>query len=115
MAVTPTNLLTLTSQLMGDAQARLRQQAMASTNLDTIDTLIDKRNEIDAQQRRIMRANLAIIDMDPAVQQNIGQLTQLAGELAAGVQEMRNATTAIKAATKFIFVVEKMLTLFGIA
>lgn len=115
MAVTPSNLLTLTSQLMGDAQARLRQQAMASTNLDTINALIAQRDVIDAQQRRIMRGNLAIIDKDPAIQGNIDKLTQLASELAAGVQEMRNATSAIKAATRVISVVEKILTLFGIA
>ena len=115
MAVTPSTLLTLTSQLMGDAQARLRQQAMASTNLDTINALIAQRDAIDAQQRRIMRGNLATIDSDPKVKGNIAQLTQLAGELAAGVQEMRNATSAIKAATKIISVVEKILPLFGIA
>src|SRR5262245_2459673 len=99
MAATPSDLLTLTSELMGDAQARLRGLAMASTNPDTIDELIAQRDAIDAQQRRIMRANLAIIDNDPTVKSNIAQLTQLAGELAAGVQEMRNATSAIKAAT----------------
>lgn len=106
MAVTPSNLLTLTSQLLSDAQARLRQQAMASINLDTINALIAQRDVIDAQQRRIMRANLAIVDEDPRVQNNIDQLTQLAAELAAGVQEMRNATSAIKTATRIISVVE---------
>ena len=115
MAVTPSDLLALTSQLMGDAQARLRGLAIASTNLDTIDALIAKRDEIDAQQRRIMRANLAIIDDDPLVKGNINRLTQLAGELAGGVQEMRNATKAIKAATSFVSVVEKILPLFAIA
>lgn len=115
MAATPSNLLTLTSQLMGDAQARLRQEAMTSTNLDTIDKLIAQRDAIDAQQRRIMRANLATIDNDPTIQRNINELTQLASELAAGIQEMRNATSAIKAATRVITVVEKILPLFGIA
>lgn len=115
MAVTPSHLLALTSDLMGDAQARLRGLAMASTNPDTIDDLIAQRDAIDAQQRRIMRANLAIIDNDPRVNSNIEQLTQLAGELAAGVQEMRNATSAIKAATSFVSVVEKIVPLFGIA
>jgi len=114
MAVVPSNLLTLTSDIMSQAQARLRELAIASTNLDTINALIDKREAIDAQQRRIMRANLAIIDQDPAVQKNIDQLTQLAGELAAGVQEMRNATAAIRAATSFISVVEKLLPLLAI-
>jgi hypothetical protein len=115
MAVTPSDLLTLTSDIMGQAQARLRELAMASTNLETINALIIKREAIDAQQRRIMRANLAIIDQDPAVQQNTEQLTQLAGELAAGVREMRNATNAIRAATSFISVVEKILPLLAIA
>jgi|RhiMethySRZTD1v2_1073278.scaffolds.fasta_scaffold1337161_2 hypothetical protein len=115
MAVAPSNLLTLTSDIMSQAQARLRELAIASTNLDTINALIAKREAIDAQQRRIMRANLAIIDQDPAVQQNINQLTQLAGELAAGVQEMRNATNAIRAATSFISVVEEILPLLAIA
>ena len=115
MAVAPSNLLTLTSDIMSQAQARLRELAIASTNLDTINALIAKREAIDAQQRRIMRANLAIIDQDPAVQQNINQLTQLAGELAAGVQEMRNATNAIRAATSFISVVEEILLLLAIA
>lgn len=114
MAVAPSNLLQLTSQLMADAQARLRGLAMASTNLDTVNALIAKRDAIDAQQRRIMRANLAILDKDPAVQKNIDQLTQLAGELAAGVQEMRTATSAIKSATSFISIIEKILVLFGI-
>src|SRR5215470_6099544 len=114
MAVVPSNLLTLTSNIMSQAQARLRELAIASTNLDTINALIDKREAIDAQQRRIMRANLAIIDQDPAVQKNIDQLTQLAGELAAGVQEMRNATAAIRTATSFISVVEKLLPLLAI-
>lgn len=114
MAVTPSNLLTLTSQLMGDVQARLRQEAMTSTNLDTIDKLISQRDAIDAQQRRIMRANLTTIDNDPTIQGNINELTQLASELAAGVQDMRNATSAIKAATRVITVVEKILPLFGI-
>jgi hypothetical protein len=62
-----------------------------------------------------MRANLAIIDKDPAVKKNIDELTQLASELAAGVQEMRNATSAIKGATSFISVVDKILPLFRIA
>jgi hypothetical protein len=115
MVTAPSNILVLTSQLMGDAQARLRALAMAATNLDTIDALIAKRDAIDAQQRRIMRANMAIIDKDPAVQNNVDQLTQLAGELAAGVQEMRNATSAIKAATSFISVVDEILPLFKIA
>ena len=115
MAVAPSNLLTLTSDIMSQAQARLRELAIASTNLDTINALIAQREAIDAQQRRIMRANLAIIDQDPAVQQNINQLTQLAGELAAGVQEMRNATNAIRAATSFISVVEEILPLLAIA
>ena len=115
MAVAPSKLLTLTSDIMSQAQARLRELAIASTNLDTINALIAKREAIDAQQRRIMRANLAIIDQDPAVQQNINQLTQLAGELAAGVQEMRNATNAIRAATSFISVVEEILPLLAIA
>jgi len=115
MAATPSNLLTLTSQLMGDAQARLRQEAMTSSNLDTIDKLISQRDAIDAHQRRIMRANLATIDSDPTIQENINDLTQLASELAAGVQEMRNATSSIKAATRVITVVEKILSLFGIA
>ena len=115
MAVTPSDLLTLTSQLMGDAQARLRELAMASTNPDTIDSLIAQRDAIDAQQRRIMRANLSTIDNDPMVKKNIDQLTQLAGELAAGVQEMRNATNAIKAATSFVSVVARILPLLAIA
>ena len=115
MSATPSNLLALTSKLMGDAQARLRELAMASTNLNTIDDLIAQRDAIDVQQRRIMRANLAVIDQDPAVQRNIDQLTKLASELAAGVQEMRNATSAIKAATSFIKVVEKILPLLAIA
>src|SRR4051794_31027446 len=115
MAVAPSNLLHLTSQAMADAQARLRGLAMASTDPGTIDTLITKRDAIDAQQRRIMRANLASIDRDPAVQNNIAQLTQLTGELAAGAQEMKNATRAIKAATEVISVIEKLLPLFGIA
>jgi hypothetical protein len=114
MAVAPSNLLTLTSDIMSRAQARLRELAMASTNLDTINALIAKREAIDAQQRRIMRANLVIIDQDPAVQKNIDQLTQLAGELAAGVREMRNVTNAIKAATDFISVAEKILPLFAL-
>ncbi len=115
MAATPSNVLHLTSQAMGEAQARLRGLAMESTNLDTIDALIEKRNAIDVQQRRIMRANLVIIDKDPAVLANIAELTQLTGELAAGVQEMRNATRALKAATSFITVAEKILTQFGVA
>lgn len=114
MAVASSDLVHLTSQVMADAQARLRGLAMASTNLDTINALIAKRDAIDRQQQRIMRANLAIIDQDPAVKNNIAQLTQCAGELAAGVQEMKNATAAIKAATEFIAVVEKALPLFAI-
>jgi hypothetical protein len=114
MAVAPSNLLQLTSQIMGDAQARLRGLAIASTNLETINSLITKRDEIDAQQRRLMRANLAILDRDPAIQKNIDQLTQLAGEVAASVQEMRTATKAIKSATSFISTIEKILVLFGI-
>jgi hypothetical protein len=74
MAVAPSNLLALTSDIMGDAQTRLRGLALASTNLVTIDALIAKRDAIDAQQRRIMRANLAIIDKDPAVKKNIDEL-----------------------------------------
>ena len=62
-----------------------------------------------------MRANMAIIDKDPAVQNNIDQLTKLAGELAAGVQEMRNTTSAIKAATSFLSVIDTIFPLFGIA
>jgi hypothetical protein len=114
MAATPSNMLILASELMGDAQARLRALALASTDLATIDTLIAQRDAIDARQRRIMRANLAIIDKDPAVQQTIDQLTGLTGELAAGVQEMRDATSAIKAATKFISVVDEILPLLKI-
>lgn len=115
MTVTPSDLLALTSRLMGDAQARLRELAMASASLDTIDALIAKRDKLDAQQRRIMRANLALIDQDPEVKRNIDQLTQLASELAAGVREMRNATSAIKSATTFISVVDKILPLLAIA
>jgi hypothetical protein len=48
------------------------------------------------------------------VQQTIDQLTGLTGELAAGVQEMRDATSAIKAATKFISVVDEILPLLKI-
>jgi hypothetical protein len=109
MAASPSNILVLTSELMGDAQARLRALAMAATDLPTVDALIAKRDAIDAQQRRIMRANMAIIDKDPAVLSNVDKLTQFAGELAAGVQEMRNATAAIKAATSFIAVVDEIL------
>lgn len=115
MTVAPSDLLALASRVMGDAQARLRELAMASTNLDTINELIAKREEIDAQQRRIMRANLAIIDQDPEVKRSVDQLTQLVGELAAGVREMRNATSAIKAATTFISVVDRILPLLAIA
>src|SRR6476619_573546 len=100
MAAAPSELLHLTSQVLANAQAHLRQLAMASTDLDTINNLIAKRDAIDVQQRRIMRANLAIIDKDPAIRCNIDQLTQLAGQLTTGVQEMRNATKAIKAATR---------------
>jgi len=114
MATVPSNILVLTSQLMGDARARLRALAMAATDLDTVDALIAKRDAIDAQQRRIMRANMAIIDKDPAVKNYIDQLTRFASELAAGVQEMRNATAAIKAATSFISVVDAILPLFKI-
>ena len=114
MATVPSNILVLTSQLMGDAQARLRALAMAATDLDTIDALIAQRDTIDAQQRRIMRANMAVIDKDPAVKNNIDQLIRFASELAAGVQEMRNATAAIKAATSFISVVDAILPLFKI-
>jgi len=112
VAAAPSDLLLLISGIMGDAQSRLRGLAIASTNLVSIDALIAKRDAIDAQQRRIMRANLAIIDSDPAVKKNIDQLIQLAGKLAAGVQEMRNATKAIKAATSFLTVVEKIPPLF---
>src|SRR5262249_23300934 len=115
MAATPSNLLTLTSQLMGNAQARLRELAMASTDLDTIDDLIAQRDAIDAQQRRIMRANLATIDQDPDVKKSINKLTALTSQLAAGVQEMRDATAAIKAATTFISVVDQILSLAAIA
>jgi len=115
MTVAPSVLLTLTSQLMGDAQARLRGLAIASTDLDAIDALIKRRDAIDAQQRRIMRANLHIIDSDPAVQNNIAQLTQLTAELAAGVQEMRNVTSAIRTATKFLSIVDSLLSLARIA
>jgi hypothetical protein len=114
MAATPSNLLTLTSQLMGNAQARLRELAIASTDLTTIDNLIAKRDAIDAQQRRIMRANLAIVDQDPDVKKSINKLTTLTSELAAGVQEMRDATAAIKAATTFISVVDQILSLAAI-
>ena len=115
MAATPSNILVLTSQVMGDAQARIRALAMAAPDLETVDALIAKREVIDAQQRRIMRANMAIIDKDPAVQNNIDQLTRLTAELAAGVQEMRDATSAIRAATRFISLVDAILPLFKIA
>jgi len=114
MATLPSNILILTSQQLGDAQARLRALAMAATDLDTVNALIDKRTVIDAQQRRIMRANMSIIDDDPAVRNNIDRLTQFAGELAAGVQEMRDATSAIRAATRFISLVDAVLPLFKI-
>jgi erythromycin esterase-like protein len=113
-AAAPSDLLHLSSRVLADAQARLRGLAMASTDLQTIDTLIAKRDAIDAQQNRIMRANLATIDQDPTVKNNIDDITKLTGELAAGVQEMRNATAAIRAATEFISVAEKLLVLFGI-
>ena len=115
MAVAPSSLLRLTSQAMGDAQARLRELAITSTSLKTINTLIAKRDAIDAQQRRLMRANLAIVDKDPAVQKNVAQLTQLTGQLAAGVHEMQNATQAIKGATGFISLADKILSLFRLA
>lgn len=56
MAVAPSNLLTLTSDIMSQAQARLRQLAIASTNLNTINALIAKREAIDAQDHSLSLA-----------------------------------------------------------
>jgi hypothetical protein len=36
MATLPSNILVLTSQQLGDAQARLRSLAMAATDLETV-------------------------------------------------------------------------------
>lgn len=114
MAAAPSDLIRLSSGLLADAQARLRELATASANIDRINEMLALRDAMDARQRRIMRANLAVIDKDPAVLQNVAQLTQLAGELAAGVQEMRSATSAIKAATKVISTAERLLPLAAI-
>jgi len=114
MAASPSDMLRLSSGLLADAQARLREFAIASSDINKINEILALRDAIDARQRRIMRANLANIDKDPAVLQNMDQLTQLAGELAAGVQEMKNVTSAIKTATKVISVAERLLPLAAI-
>ena len=114
MSTNPADLVRLSSNLLGDAQARLRELAMASTNIDTINKMLMLRDTIDARQRRIMRANLAVIDKDPAVLQNVAQLTQLTAELATAVQEMKSATRAIRAATKVISTAERLLPLAAI-
>jgi hypothetical protein len=53
---------------MGKARALLRALASESPKLDTIDALIAERDAIDGRQGHIMRANLAIIDQDRAMQ-----------------------------------------------
>jgi hypothetical protein len=115
MPVAPSNLIVLTSDSLANAQARLRELAIASTDPDTINRLIRLRKSIDAQQRRIMNVNLQIIDADPAVLNNINQLTSLAGEIAAAVQEMRSITRAIRLATTVLAVAEQFLSLAAIA
>ena len=114
MPVAPSNLITLSSLTLGNAQARLRELAIASTDADTINRLLRLRDNIEAQQRRIMRANLQIIDADPAVLNNIDQLTSLAGEIAAAVQEMRSITSAIRSTTKILAAAEQFLSLVSI-
>jgi hypothetical protein len=111
MPVAPSSLIALTSRALGDAQGRLRELAIRSEDLPAIDKLIKSREAIEAQQRRIMRANLQIIDADPAVLNNIAQLTSLAGEIAAAVQEMKNIIKGIKAATKVFAAAEELLRL----
>jgi uncharacterized membrane protein AbrB (regulator of aidB expression) len=61
-----------------------------------------------------MRANLVVIDADPAVLRNVDQLTGLAGEIAAAVQEMRSITRAIKAVTRIVAAAEQFLGLAAI-
>jgi hypothetical protein len=112
--VAPSSLIALSSLALGNAQARLRELAIASRDPDTINKLILLRDTIDAQQRRIMRANLRKIDADPAVVDNIDQLTALTGELASAVQEMRNITRAIRAATRILAAAEQFLGLAAI-
>ena len=114
MPAAPSNLITLSSLALANVQARLRELAITSTDPATINRLIRLRENIDAQQRRIMRANLQIIDADPAVLNNIDQLTTLAGEIAAAVQEMRSITSAIRSATKILAAGEQFLSLAAI-
>ena len=62
-----------------------------------------------------MRANLQILDADPAVLNNIDQLTSLAGDkIAAAVQEMRSITSAIRSTTKILAAAEQFLSLVSI-
>ena len=114
MTVNPSNLIVLSSLGLASAQARLRELAIASTDLNAINKMIALRDAIDAQQRRIMRANLQIIDADPEVVKVIDQLTGLTGEINAAVQEMRNITRAIKAATRILAAAEQLLSLAAI-
>jgi hypothetical protein len=114
MPVAPSNLIILSSGALGDAQARFRELATASTDANTIKRLLGLRDNIEAQQRRIMRANLQIIDADPAVLNNIDQLTGLAVEIVAAVQEMRSITSAIRSATKILAAAEQLLSLAAI-
>jgi hypothetical protein len=114
MPVAPSSLIALSSRTLGDAQARLRELAIESTNLETINKLIHAREAIEAKQRRMMRANLITIDRDPNVLNNIAQLTSLAGDIVAAVQEMRNITRAISAATRILAAAEQFLGLAAI-
>jgi hypothetical protein len=114
MPAPPSSLIRLSSLVLGNAQTKLRELAIASTDQDTIDRLIRLRGDIEAQQRRIMRVNLRTIDADPAVRNNIDQLTSLAGEIAAAVQEMRSITSAIRSATKILAAAEQFLSLAAI-
>jgi hypothetical protein len=114
MPAAPSSLIALSSRALGDAQARLRELAMGSDNTTTISKLVKAREALEAQQRRIMRANLAVIDADPAVLNNINQLTVLAGEIATAVQEIRNITRAINAATRILAAATQLLRLAAI-
>lgn len=111
MPAAPSDLLFLSSGLLSDAQAQLRELAIISTDENKIDTLLKLREQIDVRQQRIMRANLKEIDHDPLVLGTVNQLTDIAGELAAAVREMRTITQAIRTANKIMSTADRLLTL----
>lgn len=111
-ALAPSDILTSTSDELGDALAAVRGQALSASG-EQRKELFDLYKKLIRRQQRIMLLDLQAIDKDPAIDELIDQLSTFSQQLAKAKREMTKAKQTIDSATKVLGILDQVFGIVG--